>query len=59
MATLHHTCKLLLTALSLLQISKLLIIPFVCGMEAVWLKRPMTLPVLAAISLVILGVGIV
>lgn len=41
------------------QISKLLIIPYVCGVEAVWLKRKFTVPTIMCILLVIVGVGIV
>jgi hypothetical protein len=42
-----------------LQISKLLIIPFVCVVEATWHKRRYTLPVLGSIVVVICGVAIV
>ena len=41
------------------QIAKLLIIPFVCGVELVWMGRRFTPPVVASIMLVILGVAVV
>jgi len=41
------------------QISKLMIIPFVCFMEAFWMKRKFTLPIIASVMVVIAGVAIV
>jgi solute carrier family 35 protein E3 len=51
--------SLLVNSVGFYQVSKLLIIPFVCCVEALWQKRPVTLPVLGAILLVLFGVGIV
>lgn len=42
-----------------LQISKLLQVPFVCLVEATWLRRRFTLPVMLAVLMVIMGVGVV
>jgi solute carrier family 35 protein E3 len=42
-----------------MQIAKLLIIPFVCVVELVWLKRRFTGPVIGSVLTVIIGVGIV
>jgi hypothetical protein len=53
------TLHLLPTHLSPVQISKLLIIPFVVLVEAVWLKKRFTIPVIFCVLTVILGVGIV
>ncbi len=41
------------------QIAKLLIIPFTCGVELVWLKRTFTPAVIGSIVAVIMGVGVV
>ena len=41
------------------QVAKLLIIPFVCGVERVWLGRRFTPAVTAAVGVVIVGVAIV
>ncbi len=43
----------------LVQIAKLLIIPFVCGVEWVWLGRRFTASVIASILVVVVGVAIV
>jgi len=51
----HHHCL----AHALLQISKLMIIPFVCVMEAYWMKRKFTLPIIASVVVVIAGVAVV
>ncbi len=39
--------------------AKLLIIPFVCMVELVWLKKTFTLPVVASVLTVIAGVSVV
>ena len=44
---------------ALVQVAKLLIIPFVCVVELVWLKRRFTGPVIGSVLTVIIGVGIV
>lgn len=44
---------------SLLQIAKLLIIPFVCLVELFWLKRRFAAPVVCSILVVVAGVAIV
>jgi solute carrier family 35 protein E3 len=41
------------------QIAKLLIIPFVCIVELVWLKKTFTVPVILSVVTVIAGVAIV
>lgn len=41
------------------QVAKLLIIPFVCIVELVWLKKTFTLPVVASVLTVVTGVAIV
>jgi solute carrier family 35 protein E3 len=62
MQTLSH-CKLLLNMPLvmgvLLQIAKLLIIPFVCVVELVWMKRQFTPRVVCSILTVVAGVAIV
>ena len=42
-----------------LQIAKLLIIPFVCGVESVWLGKVFSRSVIASIFTVVAGVAIV
>jgi hypothetical protein len=42
-----------------LQIAKLLNVPFVCAVEAIFFNRPMTLPVVVAAAIVVSGVAIV
>lgn len=44
---------------SLPQIAKLLIIPFVCLVERLWLQRRFSKPVMASVLVVVLGVAIV
>lgn len=44
---------------TLLQIAKLLIIPFVCLVELFWLRRTFTPQTVMSILVVILGVGVV
>jgi hypothetical protein len=51
--------SLLVNSVGFYQIAKLLIIPFVCGVEAVWMRRRFTPPVLVAIATVVSGVAIV
>lgn len=41
------------------QIAKLLIIPFVCMVELVWLRKTFTAPIIASVLTVIAGVSIV
>lgn len=41
------------------QISKLMIIPFVCFVEAFWLKRKFTIPIISCVLVVIAGVAVV
>ena len=43
----------------MLQIAKLCIIPCSCLVEAFWLKRRFTQPVIASVLIVLLGVAIV
>ncbi len=52
-------CRLWVPFSHVSQISKLLIIPFVCVVEAVWLKRRYTTAVLASMVVVVFGVGVV
>ena len=42
-----------------LQIAKLLIIPFVCGVESVWLGKVFSRSIIASIFTVVAGVAIV
>ena len=51
--------SLMLNAVGFYQIAKLLIIPFVCGVERIWLGRRFSREVTAAIATVVIGVGIV
>lgn len=51
--------SLLTNSVGFYQISKLMIIPFVCFMEAFWMKRKFTLPIIASVLVVIAGVAIV
>lgn len=51
--------SLLVNSVGFYQIAKLLIIPFVCLVELFWFGRRFTVPVVASILLVILGVAVV
>lgn len=51
--------SLLVNSVGFYQIAKLLIVPFVCGVEMVWLKKRFSMPVLGCIAAVLVGVGIV
>jgi solute carrier family 35 protein E3 len=51
--------SLLVNSVGFYQIAKLLIIPFVCAVELLWMGRRFTAPILASIGLVIVGVAIV
>jgi solute carrier family 35 protein E3 len=51
--------SLLVNSVGFYQVAKLLIIPFVCGVEAVWLGRRFPARVVAAIAVVVLGVALV
>ncbi|GFR45742.1 hypothetical protein Agub_g7158 [Astrephomene gubernaculifera] len=51
--------SLLVNSVGFYQISKLLIIPFVCLVEYLWFKRKFTLPTVLCILVVVAGVAIV
>lgn len=51
--------SLLVNSVGFYQVAKLLIIPFVCGVEAVWLGRRFPARVVAAIAVVVVGVALV
>lgn len=51
--------SLMINSVGFYQIAKLLIIPFVCLVEYVWLGRRFTPRVVAAVVVVVMGVGIV
>ena len=51
--------SLMLNKVGFYQVAKLLIIPFVCGVERVWLGRRFTPSVAAAVGIVVIGVAIV
>jgi hypothetical protein len=54
----HLNCCFVFDLL-LTQVAKLLVIPFVCGVEAVWMGRRFSNGTLLAIATVMAGVGIV
>lgn len=51
--------SLLINTVSFYQVAKLLIIPFVCIVEFVWLQRSFDTATVASILTVVFGVGIV
>uniref|UniRef100_A0A7S0UWP6 Sugar phosphate transporter domain-containing protein n=1 Tax=Polytomella parva TaxID=51329 RepID=A0A7S0UWP6_9CHLO len=51
--------SLLLNSVGLYQVSKLLIIPFVCFLEFLWYKQTLSPAALTSIAIVIFGVGLV
>lgn len=51
--------SLLLNNVGFYQVAKLLVIPFVCLVEALWLKRHFRTPIIMSIVVVVVGVGIV
>jgi solute carrier family 35, member E3 len=51
--------SLLVNSVGFYQVAKLLIIPFVCAVEAVWLGRRFPPRVVAAIAVVVMGVALV
>jgi hypothetical protein len=51
--------SLMLNAVGFYQVAKLLIIPFVCGVERLWLGRRFSRQVTAAVGVVVVGVAIV
>ncbi|WIA13747.1 hypothetical protein OEZ85_007298 [Tetradesmus obliquus] len=51
--------SLLVNPVGLYQVAKLLVIPYVCGVEAAWLRRRSSSGTLLAIAAVMAGVGIV
>jgi solute carrier family 35 protein E3 len=51
--------SLLVNSVGFYQVAKLLIIPFVCAVEAIWLGRRFPPRVVAAIAVVVLGVALV
>lgn len=51
--------SLMLNKVGFYQVAKLLIIPFVCGVERVWLGRRFTPAVAGAVAVVVTGVAIV
>eukprot|EP00955_Chlamydomonas_euryale_P017901 190732-Chlamydomonas_euryale.AAC.8 len=51
--------SLLINTVGFYQIAKLLIIPFVCVVEFVWMNRTFRPPVIGSILTVVLGVAVV
>ncbi|WIA15634.1 hypothetical protein OEZ85_002261 [Tetradesmus obliquus] len=51
--------SLLVNSVGLYQVAKLLVIPFVCGVEAVWMGRRFNNAIMLAIATVMVGVGVV
>jgi drug/metabolite transporter (DMT)-like permease len=51
--------SLMMNAVGFYQVAKLLIIPFVCGVERLWLGRRFSRQVTAAVAVVVVGVAIV
>jgi solute carrier family 35 protein E3 len=52
-------CSVPAVPAAFVQVAKLLVIPFVCGVEAVWMGRKFSNGTLLAIATVMVGVGVV